>query len=158
MVRNVVRLSRPLWRSISSCSQDCAIHAISSFSPAASMHTVITATKLQRSWCSCSTRHCWLMWRCFASKKPCLACGMERRLWTARNPVSSHWPPHRTAAAYALAVTYRMQQHLFAVQPVICSLNTSHSVVECQAIGCSSCSMWSGAVGASMRSIAVTVA
>ena len=129
MVRNVVRLSRPLWRSISSCSQDCAIHAISSFSPAASMHTVITATKLQRSRCSCSTRHCWLMWRCFASKKPCLACGMERRLWTARNPVSSHWPPHHTAATYALAVTYRMQQHLFAVQPVICSLK--HKPLRC---------------------------
>jgi hypothetical protein len=30
--------------------------------------------------------------------------------------------------------------------------------VECPAIGCSSCSMRSGAVGASMRSIAVTVA
>jgi hypothetical protein len=32
---------RPLWRSISSCSQDCAIYATSSFSPAASKHLVI---------------------------------------------------------------------------------------------------------------------
>jgi hypothetical protein len=34
---------RPLWRSISNCSQDCAIYATSSFSPAASMHLVIVA-------------------------------------------------------------------------------------------------------------------
>jgi hypothetical protein len=34
---------RPLWCSISSCSQDCAIHATSSFSPAASTHIVIVA-------------------------------------------------------------------------------------------------------------------
>jgi hypothetical protein len=34
---------RPLWLSISSCSQDCSIHATSSFSPAASMHIVIVA-------------------------------------------------------------------------------------------------------------------
>jgi hypothetical protein len=32
-----------LWRSISSCSQDFAIHATSSFSPAASTHIVIIA-------------------------------------------------------------------------------------------------------------------
>jgi hypothetical protein len=90
---------RPLWHCISrnsSCSQVCTIHATSSFFPAASTHTVITATKLQRSRFSCSTRHCWLMQRCFASKKPCLACGMERCLWTARTPVLSHSPPHRT--------------------------------------------------------------
>ena len=43
-----------------------------------------------------STRHCWLIWRCFTSMKPYLACWMERCLWTARNPVSSHWLPHRT--------------------------------------------------------------
>jgi hypothetical protein len=81
---------RPLWHSISSCSQDCAIHATSSFSPAASTHIVIVATKLQRSlwtW-SCLTRHCWLIWRCFKSKKQCLVCWMERSLWTARIPVS----------------------------------------------------------------------
>jgi hypothetical protein len=35
---------RPLWCSISSCSQVCAIHATSGFSPAASTHTVITST------------------------------------------------------------------------------------------------------------------
>ena len=33
---------------------------------------------------------------CFYIKKPYFACWMERRLWTARTPVSSHWPPHRT--------------------------------------------------------------
>jgi hypothetical protein len=32
---------RPLWRSISSCSQDCTIYATSSFSPSASTHLVI---------------------------------------------------------------------------------------------------------------------
>ena len=32
---------RPLWRSISRCSQDCTIYATSSFSPAASTHLVI---------------------------------------------------------------------------------------------------------------------
>jgi hypothetical protein len=32
---------RPLWHSISSCSQECAIHATSSFSPAASTHIII---------------------------------------------------------------------------------------------------------------------
>jgi hypothetical protein len=44
------------------------------------------------------TRHCWLMWRCLTSKKlkPCLACWMERRLWTTITPVSSHWQSHRT--------------------------------------------------------------
>jgi hypothetical protein len=30
-----------LWSSVSSCSQDCAIHATSSFSPAASTHIII---------------------------------------------------------------------------------------------------------------------
>ena len=34
---------RPLWRSISSCSQDCSIYATSSFSPATSTHLVIVA-------------------------------------------------------------------------------------------------------------------
>jgi hypothetical protein len=34
---------RPLWHSISSCSQDCSIYATSSFSPAASTHLVIVA-------------------------------------------------------------------------------------------------------------------
>jgi hypothetical protein len=38
---------RQLWQSISSCSQDCAIHATSSFSSAASTHTVITATNTE---------------------------------------------------------------------------------------------------------------
>jgi hypothetical protein len=32
-----------LWRSISSCSQDCTIYATSSFSPEASTHLVIVA-------------------------------------------------------------------------------------------------------------------
>jgi hypothetical protein len=34
---------RPLWCSISSCSQDCSIYATSSFSPPASTHLVIVA-------------------------------------------------------------------------------------------------------------------
>ena len=34
---------RPLWRSISSCSQDCSIYATSSFSPTTSTHLVIVA-------------------------------------------------------------------------------------------------------------------
>ena len=34
---------RPLWCSISSCSQDCSIYATSSFSPATSTHLVIVA-------------------------------------------------------------------------------------------------------------------
>jgi hypothetical protein len=34
---------RPLWCSISSCSQDCSIYATSSFSPAASTHLLIIA-------------------------------------------------------------------------------------------------------------------
>ena len=34
---------RPLWHSISSCSQDCSIYATSSFSPATSTHLVIVA-------------------------------------------------------------------------------------------------------------------
>jgi hypothetical protein len=129
---------RPLWRSISSCSQDCAIYATSSFFPSASTHLVIVTVapvEVAAITVKLFDRHCWLIWGCFTSKKPYLACGMERRLWTARTPVSSHWPPHRTgrrialAAAYALTVAHRMQRHLFAVQPVICSLK--HKPLRC---------------------------
>ena len=41
MQRNVVLLSKPIG--ISSCSQDCAIYATSSFSPEASTHLVMVA-------------------------------------------------------------------------------------------------------------------
>ena len=40
----------------------------------------------------------------------------------------------------------------------MCIKNTVHKFLECSAIGCCSCGMLSGAVGASMRSSAVTVA
>ena len=99
------------------------------------------------------------MWRCFTSKKPCLACGMERHLWTARTLVSSHWPPHMHQPPRT-----RMRQHLLQVRQWsrlacdMCIKNTVHKFLECSAIGCNSCSTRSGAVGASMRSSAVTVA
>ena len=79
------------------CPHDCASHT--AFSAAASTHTVITATNLKMQW---SWWHCRQVWRCFQVyiKDPCLAtklaCGMERRLWTARTLVSLHWQPHRT--------------------------------------------------------------
>ena len=82
---------RPLWRSISSCSQDCSIYATSSFSSSASTHLVIVTVapdEVAAITVKLFDRHCWLIWRCFTSKKPYFACGMERRLWTARTPVS----------------------------------------------------------------------
>ena len=138
------------------------------------------------------------MWRCCTSKKPCLACGMERRLWTARTLASPHWPPPRRRIHRCLQLCIILQNCAdFSTitarercsdcgDPVqrpdiprtrsarirraavaagfsrlacnVCIKNTVHTFLECSAIGCSSCSMQSGAVGASMRSSAVTVA
>ena len=66
---------------------------------------------------------------------------------------ASHWPQHMHLPPHTGCDSTCLQSRLWYVH-----YNTSHSVVECPAIGCSSCSMRLGAVGASMLSSAVTVA
>jgi hypothetical protein len=127
---------RPLWRSISSCSQDCAIYATSSFPPVASTHLVIVApdkvaaitVKLFDQTLLADMEMLYIKETVFCVRDgaPLMDCTHPCLVALA---AASHWPPHRTgrrialaAAYYALTVAYRMRQHLFAVQPVICSL------------------------------------
>jgi hypothetical protein len=101
---------------------------------------------------SCSTRPCRLMWRCFTSRKQCAPSPRWSAAYGQHVPLSLF-----TGSSIALAAAFRMKQHLLASLWHVHE-NISHSVVECPAIWCSSCSMRSGAVGASMWSSAVKVA
>jgi hypothetical protein len=77
---------------------------------------------------------------------PCLVALAAASHWKQH----MHWPSHTGCNSTS---------GLFAVQLVICSLKSQATPLwECLAIGCSSCRMRSGTVGASMLSSAVTVA
>jgi hypothetical protein len=96
---------KPLWHSISSCSQDCTIYATSSFSPAASTHLVIVAPDEDAAiTVELFDQTLLADMEMLYIKKQYLACGMagsaayglhaplSRR--TGRRTAALHWPLH----------------------------------------------------------------
>ena len=124
---------RPLWRSISSCSQDCSIYATSSFSPATSTHLVIVApdevaaitVKLFDQTLLADMEMLYINETVFGVRDGAplmVACGMERRLWIALTPVSSHWPPHRTGRCIMIRSDRRIQDATAPVYSPACDM------------------------------------